>query len=84
MVAGFTVDTSVWVMGFSLAMISMTGGALDQGSAVGRGSNPIMTSDTGNPSMDGFPIFLLIHIERDRFAIDLLFYILFPMAFLTK
>jgi hypothetical protein len=51
---------------------------------MGGGGDPVMASDTGDPSMDGLSIFLLINRKRNRFSIDLLFDILFSMAIHAK
>src|SRR4030042_3824921 len=84
MVAGLAVDTSRSVISHPFTMTSMTEGTFDSGSSVGRGRNPIMASDTSDPSVNRFTIFFLVDINRDRVPIDLLFNLFFPVALHTK
>ena len=84
MVAGLAVDTSMRVMSCPFTMIPVAGSTFDQRSSVGRGCNPIMASDTSDPPMDRLSIFLLIHIERNRLPIHLLFHIRLSMTILAE
>jgi hypothetical protein len=80
MVAGLTVNPSMRVISCPFAMIPMAGGALDPGRPVRRSGNSVMALDTGDPSMDCLSILFLIHIERNRLSIHLLFHILLSMT----
>src|SRR4030042_2350124 len=84
MVAGLAADSCMRVVSRPFTMISMTEGTFDSGSSVGRGRNPIMASDTSDPSVNRFTIFFLVDINRDRVPIDLLFNLFFPVALHTK
>src|SRR4030042_1713435 len=68
------------VMSCPFAMISVAGGAFDQGRPMGRGRHPVMASDAGDPSMDRLSILLLVDGEGNRLPIHLLLHILLPVA----